>query len=95
MELTTAYRIALRGGLLVLPPTAVDIHKCGQKLPIKIQDAIYHPGHYRIALAVNSRAEIPSDPEVTRGKPTEVRGPCRRSFRNRRVFRCPPMDCLK
>ena len=34
----------------------------GQKLHIKIQETVYHPGHYRIALAVNSRAELPEDP---------------------------------
>jgi hypothetical protein len=37
----------------------------GQKLHIKLQETVYHPGHYRIALAVNSRAELPADPEVT------------------------------
>lgn len=36
----------------------------GQKLHIKVQETIYHPGHYRIALAVNSRAELPPDPQV-------------------------------
>jgi hypothetical protein len=38
--------------------------KGGQKLHIKLQETVFHPGHYRIALAVNSRAELPSDPEV-------------------------------
>jgi hypothetical protein len=37
----------------------------GQKLHIKVKETVYHPGHYRIALAVNSRAELPADPEVT------------------------------
>jgi hypothetical protein len=37
----------------------------GQKLHIKLQETVFHPGHYRIALAVNSRAELPPDPEVT------------------------------
>src|SRR6476660_6950649 len=36
----------------------------GQKLHIKVQETIYHPGHYRIALAVNSHNELPADPEV-------------------------------
>src|SRR6188508_2495302 len=31
----------------------------------KVQETVFHPGHYRIALAVNSRAELPPDPEVT------------------------------
>jgi hypothetical protein len=34
----------------------------GQKLHIKLQETVFHPGHYRIALAVNSRAELPPDP---------------------------------
>src|SRR5437667_3619804 len=37
----------------------------GSKLHIKIQETIYHPGHYRVALAVNSPTELPADPEVT------------------------------
>src|SRR5258705_9615518 len=36
----------------------------GQKLHIKLQETIYHPGHYRVALAVNSPTELPRDPEV-------------------------------
>ena len=36
----------------------------GQKLHIKVQETIYHPGHYRVALAVNSPTELPRDPEV-------------------------------
>ena len=37
----------------------------GQKLHIKVQETIYHPGHYRVALAVNSPTELPRDPEAT------------------------------
>src|SRR5262245_44725389 len=37
----------------------------GQKLHIKVQETIYHPGHYRVALAVNSPTELPPDPETT------------------------------
>jgi hypothetical protein len=36
----------------------------GQLLHIKLQETVFHPGHYRIALAVNSRAELPPDPEA-------------------------------
>ena len=36
----------------------------GQKLHIKVQETVYHPGHYRVSLAVNSPNELPSDPEV-------------------------------
>jgi hypothetical protein len=34
----------------------------GSKLHIKIQETIFHSGHYRVALAVNSRNELPPDP---------------------------------
>jgi hypothetical protein len=37
----------------------------GQKLHLKVQETIYHPGHYRVALAVNSRDELPADPQTT------------------------------
>ena len=36
----------------------------GSKLHIKVQETVFHPGHYRVALAVNSRTELPPDPEV-------------------------------
>jgi len=34
----------------------------GSLLPLKIQETIFHSGHYRVALAVNSRTELPADP---------------------------------
>ena len=34
----------------------------GSKLHLKILETIYHPGHYRVALSVNSRNELPPDP---------------------------------
>ena len=52
---------------------AVNKVQGGQKLHLKIQETVYHPGHYRIALAVNSRAQLPPDPEVVT-KPSD-RGP--------------------
>jgi len=45
----------------------------GQKLHLKIQETVYHPGHYRVALAVNSRNDLPLDPEATT-RPSD-RGP--------------------
>ena len=42
----------------------------GSKLHLKIQETIFHSGHYRVALAVNSRTELPGDP-VTVEKYTE------------------------
>jgi hypothetical protein len=46
------------------PSNLMSEARGGQKLHIKVQESIFHPGHYRIALAVNSRAELPPDPEV-------------------------------
>jgi hypothetical protein len=39
----------------------------GSMLHLMLEETIYHPGHYRVALAVNSPTELPPDPEaVTR-----------------------------
>ena len=49
------------------PTNAVTKVQGGQKLHIEIEETIYHPGHYRIALAVKDISELPADPEtVTR-----------------------------
>jgi len=37
----------------------------GASLHIKLRETVFHPGHYRVALAVNARSELPADPEVT------------------------------
>lgn len=37
----------------------------GQMLHLSVQETVFHPGHYRVALAVNSRDELPADPVVT------------------------------
>src|SRR5258706_6565504 len=47
------------------PSYTVNKATGGQRLHIKVQETIYHPGHYRIALAVNSPTELPVDPEAT------------------------------
>ena len=36
----------------------------GSRLHLKVVETIYHPGHYRVALAVNSRNELPPDPQT-------------------------------
>jgi hypothetical protein len=46
------------------PSGAVTNVPGGEKLHIKLKETVYHPGFYRVALAVNSRAELPPDPEV-------------------------------
>jgi len=47
------------------PSYAVTKATGGSKMHIKVQETIYHPGHYRVALAVNSPSELPLDPETT------------------------------
>src|SRR4051794_30636957 len=47
------------------PSYAITQAVGGSNLHLKVQETIYHPGHYRIALAVNSPAELPGDPEAT------------------------------
>jgi hypothetical protein len=55
------------------PSYAVSQAIGGSKLHLKVQETIFHPGHYRVALAVNSPAELPVDPKAT--VETTDRGP--------------------
>lgn len=48
-----------------MPSNAVTKVQGGQKMHIKVQETVFHPGHYRVALAVHSRSELPPDPEIT------------------------------
>lgn len=58
------------GGTLADPGTPTNIVTevtGGSAITLRVMETIYHPGHYRVALAVSSRAELPADPEtVTR-----------------------------
>jgi hypothetical protein len=47
------------------PTAAITVKKGGDTVHIKIKETIYHPGHYRVALAVLDRSELPKDPEAT------------------------------
>jgi hypothetical protein len=47
----------------------------GHPLPIRITEFIFHPGHYRFALSVNSRAELPPDPDVVESDGISVSAP--------------------
>ncbi len=44
---------------------AVTAYQAGDTITITIDETIYHPGHYRIALAVNDPSELPEEPIVT------------------------------
>jgi len=45
------------------PTGAVTAATGGEMLHVKVKQTIYHPGHFRIALSVLDRAELPADPE--------------------------------
>src|SRR5262247_3545761 len=47
------------------PSYIVSKAKGGQTIHLKVQETVYHPGHYRVALAVNSPTELPPDPKAT------------------------------
>jgi len=47
------------------PTNAISQARGGDMLHIKIREAIFHPGPYRVALAVNSQDELPPDPVTT------------------------------
>jgi hypothetical protein len=55
------------------PTNVVGKATGGSAVHIKVLETVYHPGHYRVALAVNSRDELPPDP-VTTTRDTE-KGP--------------------
>jgi MYXO-CTERM domain-containing protein len=44
---------------------AVTEYKAGETISVKLEETIMHPGHYRVALAVADRSELPPDPDVT------------------------------
>ncbi len=46
------------------PTGVVTAYQPGQTIEITIDETIPHPGHYRIALAVNDPKELPAEPEV-------------------------------
>src|SRR5690348_12330025 len=45
------------------PTGAITKIQGGEKLHIRIREMAFHPGFYRVALAVNSRDDLPKDPE--------------------------------
>jgi len=51
------------------PSGAVTNVQGGNKLHLKLRETVFHPGFYRVALAINSRDELPPDP-VVKTEPT-------------------------
>ncbi len=69
-------KLAPCGGVSANPgvPTGVVTPvRGGDMLHVKLQETVFHPGHYRLALAVYGRSELPADPP-TKTRDTE-KGP--------------------
>lgn len=45
----------------------VTAYQAGSTITVTIDETVYHPGHYRIALAVDDISELPDPPPVTPG----------------------------
>lgn len=43
----------------------VTAYTAGDTVSITINEQVYHPGHYRVALAPNDMSELPADPPIT------------------------------
>jgi hypothetical protein len=75
-ELGDPQKLAPCGGTSNNPgmlTNAITEARGGDLLHIKIREAIFHPGHYRVALAVNSLDQLPADPETTTRESPSVR----------------------
>jgi MYXO-CTERM domain-containing protein len=49
------------------PSNVTTPFRPGDTVTIQLNETIYHPGHYRVALAINSPTELPAPPAVTVG----------------------------
>ena len=47
-----------------VPSGSITELKGGAMMPLLVQETIFHPGHYRVALA-RTQAQLPPDPKVT------------------------------
>lgn len=48
----------------------VTAYQPGDKVIIQLDEEIFHPGHYRVALSVDDRSQLPPEPKVTPGANT-------------------------
>jgi len=46
------------------PSAVITKVQGGHTIPLKLVETVMHPGHYRLALSINSRNELPPDPMV-------------------------------
>jgi hypothetical protein len=49
---------------LATPTGAITAFHPGETIEVTIDERIFHPGHYRVALAVDDRNALPADPAV-------------------------------
>ncbi|MFI5290484.1 MAG: SCE4755 family polysaccharide monooxygenase-like protein, partial [Polyangia bacterium] len=49
------------------PTGTVTAFQIGQTITVTINEVVFHPGHYRIALATTDRSQLPPEPVVTAG----------------------------
>ena len=49
------------------PTGAITAYQTGQTITIRFRETIYHPGHFRVALATADRSELPPMPTVPGG----------------------------
>jgi hypothetical protein len=54
-------------GMSAVATGAVTAFRPGETITVTIKETVFHPGHYRVALAVADRSELPADPAVTPG----------------------------
>jgi len=47
------------------PTGKVTVFHPGQTITVKVNEVVYHPGHYRVALATSDRSQLPPEPIVT------------------------------
>lgn len=53
------------------PTGKVTTVQGGDRIKVRVQETVFHPGFYRVALAVNSLDELPKDPEAkTENRPS-------------------------
>jgi uncharacterized protein (TIGR03382 family) len=52
------------------PTNVVTPFHPGDTVTITVNEIIFHPGHYRVALSVNDRSELPAEPAVVAGNNT-------------------------
>ncbi len=52
------------------PTGTITAVQAGSTLTVTITETLFHPGHYRIALATNDRSDLPAEPVVTPGAAT-------------------------